>query len=197
MHSGIFRRMHVNVLKEKDCWGWLWCAWYFIVTLTFYIFYSTTNDKKILTVEGFFQVQYTKLLHRKTGTDTYPSKSVHHDTFSSTTLVRSLRATLRSHTSTGPPLISPGKETTLSNQHPAVISQCAISPFEGTVALLQFSLMWNSCFYHPVLGKEEKSGRWRMRFLFNLDPPKWKETACWQACERSTAGSTGELQRPV
>lgn len=45
----------------------------------------------------------------------------------------------------------------------------------------------SSCFW----GEEERSGRWRKRFLFNLDPPKWRETACWQACERSTAGSTG------
>lgn len=66
--------------------------------------------------------------------------------------------------------------------------------YSSIVAVAQ---MWNSSFYHPVLGKEERSGRWRKWFLFNLDPPKWKETACWQVCERSTAGATGEHQRPV
>lgn len=59
--------------------------------------------------------------------------------------------------------------------------------YSGIVAVAQ---MCDSSFYHPVLGKE-KSGRWRKWFLFNLEPPKWKEIACWQVCERSTAGASG------
>lgn len=99
--------------------------------------------------------------------------------FSSTTLVRSLL--LWSH---------PGRRqhfqiNTLSS--PNVAS--SLWRYSSIVADAQ---MWEkSGFYHPVSGEEERSGRWRKWFLFNLGPPKWKEAACWQASDGSPAGSTG------
>lgn len=100
--------------------------------------------------------------------------------------VRSLRATL--HCASSVRLWShPEKETTLSNQHPAVISQCAIFPFEGTVAVAVSSdvklQLLSSCFGQ---GGEQ----WEMKDVisFKLGPTKvkrnsvltgvWKEY-CW------------------
>lgn len=149
---------------------------------------------KILIVGNLFQMQYTKFLQVKTDTDSHPSKSVRRDTSPPPRWSDHSEQHNSTHLPASTDLTREADNTFISTPCHLTMWHLPLWRYSSIVAVSQ---MWNSGFYHPVLGKEERSGRWRERFPFNLDPPKWKETECWQACESSTAGSTGELQRPV
>lgn len=192
--------------RNLNCWHRLRCSLCFIITLIIIPDFAKNNSpfagfgnyaqqtkRIILTVtKTFFRAPF-KAKKNLTHTSQWVCPPWH---LSSAALVRSLRAT-RQYTSTGPPLISPGKETTLSYQRP-VISQCGVFPFEGTVALLPFSQMWNSGFYHPVFGARRRGvGDEGSDFFLTWTHQSGEKQRVDRRVKGVLLGQLGELQRPV